>query len=333
MTFQQILNDLHKKIYKPIYFLMGDEPYFIDKITEFIQENVLNEAEKSFNQTILYGKDSTIEMVINSAKRYPMMSNQQVVIVKEAQNLNNIDDLIYYAEHPLNSTILVINYKYKKLDKRKKLYKLIEKAGVLFDSAKLYEDKVPNWITTYLQEKGYTIDPKASLLLTEFLGNDLNKISNELDKLIITIPGNDKKISNDHIEKNIGISKDYNNFELNNALSGKDVLKANRIIKYFEKNPKDNPIVLTISMLYMHFNRILLYHFLKDKSRQGVAAALKINPYFIKDYEKAARNYSPKKVVEIISLLREYDLKSKGFGNVSSQQGELLKELVFKILH
>lgn len=334
MNFEQIISELKNKIYKPIYFLSGDEPYFIDLITKYINDNVLTDAEKSFNQSVLYGKDTEIHTVINAAKRFPMMANYQVVIVKEAQNIKNIDDLIHYANTPLKSTILVINYKYKTLDKRKKLYKVLNENSVLYESKKLYDNEVPGWINGYLKNKNRTVDPSAGMLLTEYLGNDLGKIANELDKLIITLPDGEYKISTSHIERNIGISKEYNNFELHKALTQKNILKSNRIVNYFGHNSKDNPFTLTISSLYHFYSKVLTYHFIKDKNdRRGIAATLKVNPYFVGDYEKAAKSYNPKKTVEIISLLREYDLKSKGFNNVSTSHGELLKELVYKILH
>lgn len=334
MTFEQIISDLKNKIYKPIYFLSGEESYFIDLITKYIQDNALSENEKAFNQTIIYGKDVEIAAVINSAKRYPMMANYQVVIVKEAQNIKEIDDLVHYALNPLKSTILVINYKYKTLDKRKKLYKAINDNGVLFESKKLYDNEVPGWINAYLKKKNRTIDPSAGMLITEYLGNDLGKIANELEKLIITLPSGETNITAVHIEKNIGISKDYNNFELNKALTQKNVLKANRIVNYFANNPKDNPLVVTISMLYSFFSKVLVYHFIKNKTnKQEVAATLKVNPFFVADYEKAAKQYTPKKLVEIIALLREYDLRSKGLNSESTPDGELLKELIYKIIH
>jgi DNA polymerase-3 subunit delta len=334
MTFEQIISDLKNKIYKPIYFLSGEESYFIDLITKYIQDNALSENEKAFNQTIIYGKDVEIAAVINSAKRYPMMANYQVVIVKEAQNIKEIDDLVHYALNPLKSTILVINYKYKTLDKRKKLYKAINDNGVLFESKKLYDNEIPGWINAYLKKKNRTIDPSAGMLITEYLGNDLGKIANELEKLIITLPSGETNITALHIEKNIGISKDYNNFELNKALTQKNVLKANRIINHFANNPKDNPLVVTISMLYSFFSKVLVYHFIKNKTnKQEVAATLKVNPFFITDYEKAAKQYTPKKVVEIIEQLRKYDLRSKGLNSENTPHGELLKELVYKIIH
>jgi DNA polymerase-3 subunit delta len=283
---------------------------------------------------MLYGKDADAYKIIEISRQFPMMASHQVVIVKEAQNIKNIEELLHYTEKPLKSTILVINYKYKALDKRKKLYNSIEKnGGVILNSDKIYEDKVPGWISKYLTQKGYSIAPEASALLTEFLGNDLGKIVNELGKLLISMPAAVKRITPDMIEKNIGISKDYNNFELQKALVARDVLKANRIINYFDKNPKDNPIILTISSLFSFFNKIFTYHFLKDKSRGTVASALKINPYFVNEYETAAKRYNPAKLVEIISILREYDLKSKGVGNSSASDGDLLKEMIFKIIH
>jgi DNA polymerase-3 subunit delta len=312
---------------------MGDEPYFIDIITDYIAKNVLTETERDFNQTVLYGKDIDIASVINTAKRFPMMAQHHVVIIKEAQNIRNIDDLIYYAQNPLKSTLLVINYKYKTLDKRKKLYKTLEKDCILFNSKKIYDDKVPDWITKYLGAKKFQIQPTAALLLTEFLGTDLSKISKELDKLMLVLPQGQQMISADHIEENIGISKDYNNFELQKAIVKKDHLKAYRIIDHFAHNQKDNPLVMTISILYMFFNKLVIYYFLKDKSRQAVAGALRINPFFVQDYQYAAKIYPVKKSVEIISLLRKCDLQSKGVGNISATPGDLLKELVYKILH
>lgn len=333
MTFESIVQDLKNKKYAPIYFLMGDESYFIDKITDYIANNILKEEEKAFNQTILYGKDVDAAAVINTAKRFPMMSEHQVVIVKEAQNIRNIEDLQYYVQNPLNSTLLVINYKYKKLDKRKKLYKEVDKKGVLFESKKLYEDKVPDWITKYLKTRGLEIQPTAALLLTEFLGAELSKISMELEKLILTLPPGEKLITPLHIEENIGISKDFNNIELQNALIKKDHLKAYRIVDHFAQNQKNNPLVVTLGMLYAFFNKIIVYYFLQDKTSGSVASALRINPYFVKDYQRAAKIFPVKKAVEVVSLLREYDLKSKGVGNASTPPGELLKELVYKILN
>jgi len=332
MNYQDILKELQNKIYKPIYFLSGEETFFIDMITNYIAKHVLNETEKDFNQTVLYGKDSKIEDIINASKRFPMMANHQVIIVKEAQELKNIEKLEYYAVEPLNSTILVINYKYKTLDKRKKLYKELKKNAVLFESKKLYENQIPDWIVKYLKEKKYTIDQVSCRILTDFLGNELSKVSNELDKLIISLPEG-TQITPDHIEKNIGISKNYNNFELQNALRDKDILKANRIIDHFARNPKEHPFLLVIISLFSYFRKLLNYHFLKDKSKNTVASELKINPFFVKDYTASARRYDIKKVVSIISQLREYEMKAKGYNNVSTTQADLLRELIFKIVH
>jgi DNA polymerase-3 subunit delta len=333
MTFEKILRDLKNKNYSPVYFLTGDEPYYIDQITNYITDNILSDSEKTFNQVILYGKDTEIPDIINAAKRFPMMSKYQVVVVREAQNLDNIKDLTYYTDNPLKSTILVVNYKYKKLDKKLKLYKSVNNNGIFFESKKLYENQVGEWIDSFLYDRSYKIEPSASALLIEYLGNDLSKIANEVEKLIISLDDRVKTINSTVIENNIGISKDFNNFELQKALIEKDSLKAIRIIDYFDKNQKNNPITLTITSLYYFFARILSYHSLKDKSIKNVVSVLKIRPHFISDYKMAARVYSPGKVEQVISILREYDLKSKGVGNLTSSPGGLLKELIYKILH
>jgi DNA polymerase-3 subunit delta len=333
MTFRQVLTDLKNKKYKPVYFLMGDEPYYIDEITSYITDNVLTEAEKTFNQAIFYGKDTTIADIINAAKRFPMMSEYQVVVVREAQNLANIGDLTYYTDNPLKSTILVINYKYKKLDKRLKLYKSVNENGILFESRKLFDYQVADWINSYLDKKGYKIEPKACILLIEFLGNELGKIAKELEKLIISLNADEKIITSVTIENNIGISKDFNNFELQKALVEKDILKANRIVNYFDKNQKNYPIAFTITSLYFFFAKILSLHYTEDKSEKNLITVLKVKPYFISDYMKAARVYSVDRIKQIIPILREYDLKSKGVGNLNTSPGGLLKELIYKILH
>ena len=333
VTFEEIMSDLRNRIYKPVYFLAGDEPYYIDVITEYIEDKLLPEEEKAFNQIILYGEDTSVSAVSETARRFPMMSNHQVLIVKEAQVLKKIEDLIYYAEKPLASTILVINYKYKVLDKRTKLYKLLEDRSSYFESNKLRDYQVPPWIERYLMVKGIKTEPDASALLTEYLGTDLHKIVNELEKLLITLPEGKKVITTDLIEKNIGISKDFNNFELQKALGEKNIYKANLIVRHFADNPRDNPVNVTIASIFSFFSKLLTYHYLADKSRNNAAAMLKINPFFVKDYESSARKYNARKTVEIISLLRTYDMKTKGYGDLSSPPGDLLKELVFKILH
>jgi DNA polymerase-3 subunit delta len=333
VSYEEIISDLKKRIFKPVYFFAGEEPYYIDLLTDYIENNVLNEAERSFNQVIYYGEDITIPAIIEQSRRFPMMASHQVVIIKEAQTLKKIDDLVIYVEKPLQSTILVINYKYKSVDKRTKLYKVLEKHAVYFESARLRDYQVPAWIEKYLMTRGIKIDPAASAMLTEYLGTDLHKIVNELDKLIITMEGGKPFITTSLIEKNIGISKEFNNFELQKAVGEKNVLKANMIVHYFANNSKDNPITLSIASLFSFFSKLLIYHYLPDKSKNNVAAFLKINPYFVKDYELSASKYNISKTVQSISLLRTYDMKSKGYGDLSSEPGDLLKELIFKILH
>ena len=332
MTFEQILSDLKNKIYKPIYLLMGEEAYYIDQISDFIEQHVLQPTEKAFNQSIVYGRDVDALAVDNLARRYPMMSSHQVVIVKEAQNIKDIDKLEFYASNPLKSTILVLAHKYKTLDKRKRVYKEILNNGIIFESKKLYDNQVPDWIVKYLKENGYSIEPVASLLLNEFLGNNLGNIANELDKLMISMVKG-AKISTKIIEENIGISREFNVFELQNALIKNDIVKANQIINYFDKNQKTNNIIQTISSLFSFFRKVLLLHFMTERNPKDIAAALQVNPYFVKDYQMAARRFNARKTVAIISWLREYDMKSKGFDNNSSGPGDLLKELIFKIMH
>ena len=332
-TYEEIMSDLKKRIFKPVYFLAGEEPYYTDMITNYIEEKVLPEAEKAFNQIIYYGDDITIPAIIETARRFPMMASHQVVIIKEAQTLKKIEDLVVYLENPLLSTILVFNYKYKVIDKRTKLHKTLEHNAVYFESAKLRDYQIPAWIERYLMTKGIKIDPASSAMLTEYLGTDLHKISNELDKLIITLPEGKPIITSALIEKNIGISKEYNNFELQKAIGEKNVFKANMIVRYFDQNPKDNPLTLTLSSLFSFYCKLLTYHYLTDKSKNNAAAVLKVNPFFVKDYETAAVKYNVSRVIHIIGLLRIYDMKSKGFGDTSSEPGDLLKELIFKILH
>ena len=332
-TYEEIISGLKKRIFKPVYFLAGEESYYIDLLVNYIEENVLSAEEKAFNQIIVYGDDTTIPAIIDTARRFPMMASHQVVIVKEAQSLKKIDDLVIYLEKPLLSTILVFSYKYKTLDKRTKLYKLLESHGVYLESVRIRDYLIPAWIERYLMTKGIKTDPSASAMLTEFLGTDLHKIVNELDKLIITLPLEKPVITISLIEKNIGISKYYNNFELMKATGEKNFLKANMIIHYFANNPRDNPITLSIASVFGFFSKLLTYHYLTDKSKNNIASVLKVNPYFVKDYETAALKYNVSKTVKIISLLRTYDMKSKGYGDIGTESGDLMKELVYKILH
>ena len=329
----KIVNDIKAGNIKPIYFLMGEEPYYIDKLSEYIEKNILSEEEKGFNQTVIYGRDATIEDIVGTAKRYPMMADRQVVIVKEAQDLTKtIDKLESYAENPMPSTVLVFCYKYKVLDKRKKLVKLLAKHSLIYESKKLYENQVGQWISRVLQGKGYTIEPKANAMLVEFLGNDLSKINNELEKLQIILPKG-TLISAKHIEENIGFSKDFNVFELQNALGSKNQFKAYQIAQYFADNPKDNPMVVTTSLVFSFFIKLLKYHGLKDKNPNNVAKVLGVSPFFLKDYDLAFRNYPMKKVSQIVATLRDIDVKSKGVGANALPNSDLLKEMLVKIFN
>jgi DNA polymerase-3 subunit delta len=340
MTAAEILKDLKNRKFKPLYLLHGEEPYFIDLVSNYVEHHVLPEHERGFNQTVVYGKDTDIMTVLNAAKRYPMMADYQVVLVKEAQdmkwgkdddNKKSIDPVLSYLENPLPSTILVFCYKYGKFDKRKKTYKAIEKKGLIFESATLYDNKVPAWVEGYISDKGYKISQQGSAMIAEYLGNDLSKIANELEKLMLNVSAG-QEITLKHIQDNIGISKEYNVFELQTALTKKDAYKVNQIINYFEANPKSNPIVLVLGNLNNFFSKVLVYHYVKDKTPQNLAREMGVNPYFIKDYEQAARNYPLGKIFQVISYLREYDLKSKGVES-NAPHGELMKELMFKILH
>lgn len=332
MTFEQILSDIHNKKYAPIYFLMGEEPYFIDVISDTIEEEVLDEAEKAFNQIVVYGRDVDIDTVATHAKSFSMMGGYMVVIVKEAQDLKNIEDFEKYLEVIPPTTILVFDYKYKKLDKRRALAKKIDKMGVLFESKKLYESNIPGWIQSYLSEKGYSITPKATQMLTDFLGTDLHKVRNELDKLVIALPKS-KKIDDADVERNIGISKDYNVFELQNAIGRRDIMRANQIVNYFGDNGKDNPLLVTAISLYGYFTKILKVHYATDQSQNALAAALGVNPFFVRDYQQAARNFSIADCVRCIAVLREFDLKSKGYNVGETSEKDLYREMIFKLLH
>jgi DNA polymerase-3 subunit delta len=332
ITYEEIIGNLQKKIYHPIYFLMGEEAYFIDKISDYITDHVLSEAEKGFNQSVLYGKDLEPHVIMANARRFPMMANHQVIIVREAQNIKKIEELESYVKNPLSSTILVISYKYKTLDKRKTFTKLLDQKGILFESKKIYDNQLPNWISSYLKNLQYTISPQAAAMISEYLGTDLSKVANELDKLIISLPAG-SQITPDHIEKNIGISKEFNVFELQNALGERDLLKANRIINYFGANPSSNGVPAVTASLFSYFSKLLNYHFLEDKSQNNVASVLQVHPFFVKTYVSAAKNFNIKKCVEIVSLLREYDMKSKGFGNVSASPADLQREMIYRILH
>ncbi len=332
--FDKIIADLSNKIYHPVYFLTGEEPYYIDIISDYIENNVLTEAEKGFNQTVFYGRDTDPLTVVETARRFPMMANQQVIIVKEAQEWKNPEILAKYLVAPSKSTVLVINYKYKKIDGRTEVGKLLKKSSLYFESPKLRDYQIPQWIENYVKKEGYSISPQATQMLADYLGESLSKVVNELKKLFILIPAGNQ-ITPDHIEKNIGISKEFNPFELTNALGNREILKANRIVNYFAANPGSGPLPFTMGVLFTYFSRLFRYHFLPDKSENGVMKALNIgSPFIAKKTIAEAKRFTPTKLFEIIGILRTYDMKSKGFeasGELSP--GDIYKELIYKILH
>ena len=333
VTDKQLKDNIKAGKYAPVYLITGEENYYIDDISDFFEDNVVEESLRDFDQNVLYGRDVDMATVISYAKQFPMMSPVKLVLVKEAQNIPTPEwDLVAdYLEHPLPQTVLVFCYRHKKLDKRSAGYKAIAKTGCIYEHAKLRDYQLPDWIGTFVNQKGHTITQKGSVLIAESLGNDLSKIANELSKVFISLqPG--QTIDENIIEENIGISKDYNIFELQTAIGRRDVVKCNRIINHFAANPKDNPIQMVLPSLYGFFIKIMIYHQLTDK--EEAAAALKIHPYFVRDYATAASNYSLGKLASCIGYLNEADLRSKGVRNSNTvTDGELLKELVFKIIH
>ena len=335
ISYESICKEIAERKFSPIYVLMGEEPFFIDQITDLLIENVLAEEERDFNQSIFYGADADAVSVINAARRFPMMSEYQLIVVKEAQLMRDIELLNAYAKHPLSSTVLVINYKYKTLDRRKSLAAAVEKNGILFESKKIPDYKMPGFITGLLQQRSLAIDAKAAQMLSDFLGNDLNRLSKELDKLAIVMAQmGSKRVTPELVERNIGISKEYNNFELIKALATKDVLKANRIAQYFEKNPKTNPLQMTLTVLFNYFSNLLIAYYSKDRSEAGLMAALGLRSAFqLKDYQMGMRHYSAMKVFLSIGEIRKADAASKGVDNASASDADLLKELLYKIMH
>ena len=334
MTYEDIAKDIKNGKFAPVYLLMGEEDYYIDRISDYIVEKALDENEKEFNLTIMYGLDTDMASVVNNAKRYPMMSEHQVVVVKEAQNLRSWEELSFYMQKPLTSTILVFCYKHGTMDRRKKIVAEIEKNGAVFESKKLKENLLPGFITTYMKRRKMEIDDTAAQLMAEFVGNDLNRLAGELDKLIITMPKDRNRITPVEIERNIGISKDYNNFELKNALITKDTLKANKIVKYFSDNPKSNPLQPTLALLFNYFSNLMVAYYAPERTENGVAAYLGLkSPWLAKEYIAGMKAYTGVKVMNIITQIRLCDARSKGIGNVSLSPGELLRELVYFILH
>jgi DNA polymerase III subunit delta len=332
MDYKLLLKEIRNKKFEKIYFLHGEEPYFIDVLTKAIQENALEESERDFNQSILYGKDAEVLSLISELKSYPMMAERRLVILKEAQYFKAIEQLESYLENPANSTIFVICYKYKTFDARKKTLKNALKNGVVFKSEKVKEYQLAEWIQQYIKTTGYELTSKACMLLIESLGNDLGRIVKELEKLAVLIEKG-TIINENHIEENIGISKDYNVFELTNAVANKDNLKALKIVDYFEHNPKAADLVFVISNLFKFFSQIMRIHFLPNKSREAVAKALGVHPFVAGELTNAKNKYDPRKIAANIALIHEYDLKSKGVGNTSATQGELMREMVYQLIH
>lgn len=334
LTDKQILDDLKAGNFKPVYLLTGEENYYIDSFSDFFETQIVDESFRDFDQTIIYGRDvDNMSPIISQAKQFPMMSPRKLVMVKEAQDIANDlwEPLIGYLENPAPQTVLVFCYRHKKFDKRLKVYKVIEKLGMIINHDKLNESKIPAWIGSYVHQQGYSITQRAAMLISESIGNDLGKITNELSKVFIDLKPGDE-VNEDLIERNIGISKDYNIFELQKAIGRRDVVRCNRIVNYFAANPKANPIQLVLPTLYAYFIKVMIYHQVEDKS--NAASALKIPPYFIGDYEEAARNYSLGKLASCIGYLHEADMRSKGFRNNGTvTDGEILKETIFKIIH
>ena len=335
VTYESICKEITDHQFSPVYVLMGEEPYFIDRITDLLIANVLQEEERDFNQTVFYGADTDAVSVINAARRFPMMSAYQLVVVKEAQLMRDIEQLVAYVKQPLSSTVLVIDYKYKTLDRRKSLASLVEKKGVIFESKKIPDYKMPAFITSVLQQRSLTIDPKAAQMLSDFLGNDLNRLARELDKLAIIMAQTGlKRVTPELVEKNIGISKEYNNFELLRAIAMKDVLKANRIAQYFEKDPKNNPLQPTLAVLFNYFSNLLIGYYSKDKSESGLMVAMGLKSSFqLKDYLTGMKHYTAMRVFLSIGEIRKADARSKGVDNSSASDSDILKELLYKIMH
>lgn len=334
MSFEQIKKDIVARKFHPVYLLMGDESYYIDSLTDTLLETVIPETERDFNQTILYGAETDAATVITLARSFPMMSDNQLIVVKEAQSMKKLEDIEIYLRNPLPSTILVLNYKNGTLDKRKKLYAEIEKKGVVFESKKIPDYKMPAFITSHISSKGLGIDQKSAQMLTDFLGNDLSKVINEIDKLILSLPANDKRITAELIERNIGISKDFNNYELLKAIVEKDFFKATRIANYFENNPKNNPFIVTLVVIFNFFSNLMVCYWAKDKTDNGIASELGFrNSFQARDYVVALKNYNAFKTMEILSLLRTYDARCKGVDNPSTPDGELLREFLYKAMH
>ena len=336
VTYDSVMRDLKERKFRPLYYLMGEESYYIDKISDWIAENVLKPEERDFNQTVLFGSDVTASQVADAARRYPMMAEHQVLIVKEAQNIKNTEALEKYLKQPMTSTILVICHKNGKIDGRKREYvKAIQQAGVLFESKKLYDRELPPFIENYLKSRGASIDHKSTQLIADSIGSDLSRLTSELDKVLLSLPENDKRVTPQVVEDQIGVSKDFNGFELRDAIVNRDVYKANQIIKYFDNNPKAGNIYAFLPLLFNYFQNLMIAHYCPQKnSQEAMAQWLDMrSPWGAREYLTGVRNYTGMKVLQIISKMREIDAKSKGLDNPYTPPGELMKELIFFILH
>ena len=335
VTFQSIMQDLKNRNFSPFYLLMGDESYYIDSISDYIASHVLSPEESDFNQTICFGSDVTAVQVADMARRYPMMAEYQVIIVKEAQNIRSLEALEKYLKNPVKSTILVWCYKNGKIDARKKVIGVAQSVGVVFESKKLRDYQLPDFIQNYLKPKKISIDPKSCQMIADYIGADLSRIVSELDKILIYLPEDDRCITPEVVEKEVGVSKDFNAFELRNAIVSKDIFKANQIIKYFDNNPKAGSLYSFLPLLFSFFQNLMIVHYTPNKSsEQDIARALDLkSAWGSKDFITGLRNYSARKTMEIISKIREVDGKSKGLDNPNTGAGELMKELIFFILH
>ena len=328
------MSELKSGVYHPVYYLMGEEGYYTDKITDYIIENSLSEMERDFNLTVYYGLESDIDTIITAAKRFPMMAERQVIIVREAQMLKNIDNLLFYLQNPQPTTVLVFAHKNGSIDKRKKVATELERKGVVLDSKKVREDQLPAFINARMREKELTADEKSVLMIRESIGNDLARIAGEVEKLSIAMPAGATHITPELVEEHIGISKEFNNFELQNALVNKDIYKANKIINYFAQNPKKNPIQMTLALLFSFFSNVMMSYYAPDKSERGVAEFLGLrSTWGVGDYIKAMRNYKAVHVMEILHLIRLADAQSKGAEGPQMPDGEIMRELLYKILH
>jgi DNA polymerase-3 subunit delta len=331
MNSDEIIRKLKSNEVSPVYFLHGEEPYYIDEISDHLEHQLLNETEKAFNQTVLYGKETDVYAVINAARRFPMMSDRQLVMVKEAQNMKEMEKLQAYIENPLSSTILVICHKYKKMDGRSKMLKMAKEKFVVFESAPIPDYKVNEWILGYCKTRNISIQPIACAMLTDFLGNELSKIANEINKILINIKDH-SEITAQHVERYVGVSKEFNTFELINAIGQGNFVKAQKIVGHFASNPKENSIIPVLSTLYNFFSKLIALHESKDYSERNAAAVTGVPPFIAKEYIRAAKLYPMPKCIQVIGYLHQFDLKSKGVGSGNVPDGSLLKELVFMIM-